>query len=46
VTPENLALRAELGRQLIATGNESESIKAYADLVEQIDRPDVEETVL
>jgi len=38
VTPEALALRAELGRQLIAANMESEALKAYVDLLDQIER--------
>ncbi|HIF93225.1 MAG: tetratricopeptide repeat protein [Myxococcales bacterium] len=38
ITPEELSLRSELGRQLIAAGQDSEALKAYAGLLELIDR--------
>lgn len=37
VAPEALALRAELGRQLLAANQESEALKAYTELIEQIE---------
>jgi lipopolysaccharide biosynthesis regulator YciM len=47
IDPDDLSLRAELGRQLLATNQESEALKAYADLVEAIERrPVAEETLV
>jgi len=46
VEPDAMALRAELGRQLLAANQESEALKAYAELVETIDRMPVEEETL
>jgi lipopolysaccharide biosynthesis regulator YciM len=46
VEPGAMALRAELGRQLLAANQESEALKAYAELVETIDRMRVEEETL
>ena len=37
VAPEALSLRSELGRQLIASGQDSEALKAYGELLEVID---------
>jgi lipopolysaccharide biosynthesis regulator YciM len=38
VTPEELRLRSELGRQLLAGGQDLEALKAYGELLELIDR--------
>ncbi len=38
VAPADLGLRGELGRQLIASGQESEALKAYAELLDVVDR--------
>lgn len=38
LAPEHSGLRAELGRQLIASGQDAEALKAYADLVDALDR--------
>ncbi|MEE8164616.1 MAG: tetratricopeptide repeat protein [Myxococcota bacterium] len=38
VAPRELSLRAELGRQLLAANQDSEALKAYAELVDQIER--------
>jgi lipopolysaccharide biosynthesis regulator YciM len=46
VEPDAMTLRAELGRQLLAANQESEALKAYAELVEAIDRGPVEEEAL
>lgn len=46
ITPDDLSLRAELGRQLLASNQDAEALKAYADLVESIDRPPEEETLV
>lgn len=43
VQPGELALRAELGRLLLATNQESEALKAYADLIEQLERGEARE---
>ena len=36
--PEHPGLRTELGRQLIASGQDAEALKAYADLLDMLDR--------
>jgi len=38
LAPEHLGLRAELGRQLIASGQDTEALKAYADLLDTFER--------
>lgn len=38
IRPEDLSLRAELGRQLLASNQDGEARKAYAQLIEQIER--------
>ena len=38
VAPDHLGLRVELGHQLLASGQDAESLKAYADLLEVLDR--------
>jgi lipopolysaccharide biosynthesis regulator YciM len=46
VAPRTLSLRAELGRQLLAANQESEALKAYAELVGQIERDEAGEGTL
>jgi lipopolysaccharide biosynthesis regulator YciM len=36
--PEHPGLRTELGRQLIASGQDAEALKAYAELLDMLDR--------
>ena len=43
VEPGELSLRAELGRQLLAANQDSEALKAYAELVDQIQRGGADE---
>ena len=38
VAPEHFGLRAELGRQLLAAGQEAEALKAYAELLDVVER--------
>jgi lipopolysaccharide biosynthesis regulator YciM len=38
VAPEEVGLRAELGRQLLASDQDGEALKAYRDLVELLER--------
>lgn len=38
VAPDHSGLRAELGRQLIATGQDAEALKAYAALLDVLER--------
>ncbi len=46
VVAEPLPLRAELGRQLLGAGQDAEALKAYAELLDEIERgADGEETV-
>ena len=47
IDPDDMSLRAELGRQLLATNQDSEALKAYSDLIEAIERrPVAEETLV
>jgi lipopolysaccharide biosynthesis regulator YciM len=41
LAPEHLGLRAELGRQLIASGQDAEALKAYADLLDALERASI-----
>lgn len=41
LTPGHSGLRAELGRQLIATGQDAEALKAYAALLDMLERGSV-----
>jgi lipopolysaccharide biosynthesis regulator YciM len=44
---DSIALRAELGRQLLATHQDAEALKAYGELIKTLDRaPTEEETVV
>ena len=45
ISPESFALRAELGRQLIATGQDAEALKAYAELLDVVERTSSPENV-
>jgi len=38
VAPDRADLRAELGRQLLAVGHDAEALKAYADLLDALER--------
>jgi lipopolysaccharide biosynthesis regulator YciM len=38
VAPDHLGLRAALGRELLASGQDAEALKAYADLVDTLER--------
>jgi len=38
LAPEDSRLRVELGRQLIASGQDAEALKAYADLLDSLER--------
>jgi lipopolysaccharide biosynthesis regulator YciM len=39
VVPDHLGLRVELGHQLLASGQDAESLKAYAELLGVLDHP-------
>ncbi|MAG33410.1 MAG: hypothetical protein CL908_21245 [Deltaproteobacteria bacterium] len=38
VAPDHMGLRSELGRQLLASGQEAEAVKAYASLLDVLER--------
>ena len=40
--PSAVALRVELGRQLLEAGQEREALKAYAALLDALDRDEIE----
>jgi lipopolysaccharide biosynthesis regulator YciM len=41
-SPEDTGLRAELGRQLLASGQEAEALKAYGELIPVLERSSLE----